>query len=64
MVQDFRANSHDVWISMKNINECISDIDRTGSTIFSTLDLTSGFWQMPLNERSKHLTAFTVPGMG
>ncbi len=64
MVQDFRANSHDVWISMKNINECISDIDRTGSTIFSTLDLTSGVWQMPLNERSKHLTAFTVPGMG
>jgi hypothetical protein len=49
---------------MKEITECIGDIGRANSTIFSTLDLTSGFWQMKLNEDSQDLTAFTIPGKG
>ena len=35
-----------------------------GSSIFSGLDLKSGFWQMLLNEQARPYTAFTVPGVG
>jgi hypothetical protein len=67
VVQDFRelnANSLDDRYCMKDINEYIGDIGRSRSIIFITLDLTSGFWQMPLDEASRHLTALTVPGLG
>jgi hypothetical protein len=62
VVQDFRelkAKSMDYRYSMKDVNECIGDIGRAGSSIFSTLDLTPGFWQMPFEKQSQHLTAFT-----
>jgi hypothetical protein len=66
-VQDFRElnqNSHIDKYSMKEITECIGDIGWANSTIFTTLDLTSGFWQMQLDENSQKLTAFTIPGKG
>ena len=49
---------------MKEINECIGDIGRANSTIFTTLDLTSGFWQMPMHPDGANLTVFTVPSKG
>jgi hypothetical protein len=67
VVQDFRElnnHSHIDKYPMKEITECIGDIGRANSTIFSTLDLTSGFWQMQLDEKSQPLTAFTIPGKG
>jgi hypothetical protein len=32
-----------------------------GSTVFSTLDAASGFWQIPLEENSQKLTTFITP---
>ncbi len=66
-IQDFRKlnqNSHIDKYSIKEITECIGDIGRADSTIFTTLDLTSGLWQMQLDEDSQKLTAFTIPGKG
>ena len=67
LVQDFRslnAASQDDKYTMKDVTECIGEIGRAGSSIFSTLDLTSGFWQMVLQKESRPYTAFTVPGLG
>jgi hypothetical protein len=66
-VLDFRklnANSHTDKYSMKSVKNCIRDIGRSGSSIFSTLDLSSGFWQLPLASDSQKLTAFTVQNFG
>ncbi len=67
VVQDpceLNNHSHIDKYSMKEITECIGDIPRANSTIFSTLNLTSGFWQMQLDEKSQPLTASTIPGHG
>jgi hypothetical protein len=67
LVQDFRALNNESYTdkySMKDVSECIGKIGRSGSTIFSTIDLTAGFWQMILHPRARPYTAFPVPGMG
>jgi hypothetical protein len=40
------------------------NIGRKESTIFTILDLTSGFWQMPFHTNLVPKTAFTLPGLG
>ena len=65
VVQDFRAlneKSYDDKYSIREIQECIDNIGRMGSKVFSTLDLTSGFWQQRLHPDSQKYTAFSVPG--
>ena len=36
----------------------------TGATQFSTFEMNSGFWQVPMDEESKQYTAFTLGSMG
>jgi hypothetical protein len=64
VVQEFcELNNHLLFdkYSMKEITECIGDIGHANSTIFSTLDLTSGFWQMQFDKKSQQLMAFAIP---
>ncbi|MFN9940244.1 MAG: reverse transcriptase domain-containing protein, partial [bacterium] len=42
----------------------MANICRADSTIFTTLDLTSRFWQMKLEQKLQPLTAFTILGKG
>ncbi len=53
IVQDFRELNMKSYMdkyTMKDIHECIGDIVRVESTIFSNIDLTTGFWQMPTDK--------------
>ena len=49
---------------MKDVSECIGEIRHSGSCLFTTIDLTGGFWRMLLQPKSRPYTAFTVPGKG
>ncbi len=67
LVQDFRAlntQSHIDKFSMKDVSECIGEIGRSGSTIFTTINLAARFWQMILHPCARPYTAFTDPGVG
>ena len=66
-VLDYRAlnaNSVDDKYTMRTIEECIADIGFMGSTIFTSLDLKDGFYQMPLEKSSRPMTSFSVPPLG
>ena len=41
------------------INEVLRDL--SSAKIFSVLDLKNGYWQVPMDDNSKRLTAFTTP---
>jgi hypothetical protein len=58
---ELNQNSHLYKYSTKETTECIGNISRTNSSIFTTLDLTSGFWQIKLDKESQKLTAFMIP---
>ena len=45
---------------LPRIDECIDNL--AGSKYFCTLDLASGYWQVPLDEDAKLKSAFVIPG--
>ena len=55
-VEDFYA--------IRDIKSCIDEIGRERSTVFSSMDLSKGFFQQNLAEESRPYTSFTVPGLG
>jgi transposase InsO family protein len=66
-VLDFRAINEKSFVdkySQREVQDCIDEIGRAQSTIFSSLDLTAGFWQLPLEPGSRPFTCFTIPGLG
>ena len=48
--------------SLPRIEDSLDCLD--GATIFTSLDLQSGYWQVELTEASRPLTAFTVGLLG
>ena len=48
--------------SLPRIEDPLDCLD--GATIFTSLDLQSGYWQVEMTEASKPLTAFTVGPLG
>ena len=67
IVQDFRAinlqTQPDRYI-IRTVQSSIDEIGRCQSKIFSSLDLSKGFWQQALEEKSRKYTAFTIEGVG
>ena len=59
-----KLNSHTIkeTYSLPRIEESLDCLN--GAKIFTSLDLKSGYWQVPLEEESIPLTAFTVGPLG
>ncbi len=67
VVQDFRqvnAKTLPDKYSIRTVESCLASVGHAGGRFFSTIDLSSAFWQMSLDKDSKPFTAFTVPGFG
>ena len=50
--------------SIRTPEDCITQLGQAGAKHFIALDLSSGFYQMPLDKQSRPYTAFTVPKHG
>jgi len=65
--QDYRqinAASLPDKYSIRTVNDCIAEIGAHNATCFAAIDLRHSFYQMELEEESRPLSAFTIPGLG
>ena len=66
-VLDFRAvnlNSVPDRYTIREVRDCVDEVGLAGSKIFSTIDLTSGFWQQSLEEGSTLLLQYPGKVLG
>jgi len=62
---DFRRVNDVTHRDAYSLPQVTATLDKlTGARYLSTLDLKSGYWQIPLTPESRPVTAFTVPGKG
>ena len=54
--------TRDMGFEMTRVDDIIHGV--TGATVFTTLDLASGYWAVPMKEEDKHKTAFAAAGTG
>ena len=67
VVTDFRmVNSKSVphYHVGQTVDECVDQIGRLDTKFMSSLDMRACFYQIPLDDASKKITAFTVRGLG
>ena len=66
-MQDLRALNKDTLpsnVRLPEIHECLDRIAQKKPTIFSSLDLRSGYFQLPIEKDSQEKTAFTSVSLG
>ena len=52
--------TEDLFFVIPRFSEVVDTIAEAKAKLFSTLDLASGFWQVPLDPKTKHKTAFVT----
>ena len=50
-----------IHISLPRLEDVFDTIGISKAQIFSTLDLASGFWQIPMDPETAHKSAFVTP---
>ena len=50
--------------SIPSVDDTLNRIGDSGAQWFSSLDLSSGFYHIPLREGDQYITAYTIPGLG